>query len=87
MHNETLSAIRIIHANKGLHCIQFPTGKWGFRGDVPAYLALVTAEGNTPTDEQMRIASAHGPRLAKLKTRTWNTEEEALSAISEAKEK
>ena len=83
MTNETRDALRIIHASKGLHCIQFPSGRWGFRGDVPAYLALVDKEGNTPTDEQIRNAQQHGPRLAGVKTRTWNTESEALDALEE----
>jgi hypothetical protein len=57
--------------------IQYPTKRWGFVGTVPACLAYT----NTPEE----IRKYHGMGITgKLKTRVWNTKEEALEACKEA---
>lgn len=64
--------------------MQFPSGKWGFVGKVDAHLMYVTKEGTTPTEAQFRAAAQMGPGIVGLKTRTWHTEEEAITDASRA---
>lgn len=62
--------------------VQFPTGLWGFRGSVRVDLAYVRPDGSTPTRDEFYKAAKFGPRLAGLCTRTWDTKEAAMAAIS-----
>lgn len=71
---------QVIRGNLGAHVIQFPSGTWGFVGRAPASLMLVMRDGSPVTPEAAKIASSFGPALAKVKTRTWATKEEALEA-------
>ena len=61
--------------------IQYPSGNWGFVGDVPAVLAYTDGDGNPPTARQLDIARHCGPGFASLKTRSWPTREAALLAL------
>lgn len=61
--------------------IQYPSGNWGFVGDVPAVLAYTDKEGNTPTHAQLKKAHHMGPKFAGLQTRSWPTREAALEAL------
>lgn len=63
--------------------IQYPTGRWGFVGSVDARLAYVAKDGSTPTKKMLQDALTFGPNLAGVKTRAWNTKEEALQAAKE----
>lgn len=59
---------------------RFPSGKWGFVGAVSVPLAYVSKDGTTPpTEEQLRIAHQYGPALANVRTRTWETREDAIA--------
>lgn len=67
-----------------LALIQYPSGRWGFVGKVPAELAFTALDGGTPDPEQVKIACAFGPSLAKVKARTWATAEEARAEAEAA---
>jgi hypothetical protein len=69
-----------------LHIIQYPTGRFGFVGLVPAALAF---EGST---EDMETARKCGPGLARkiaerngraFTTLVWDTEDEARKAATD----
>ena len=60
---------------------QYPTGRWGFVGSVRADLAYIQRDGSPATEEQLKKCLQFGPRLARLKTRTWPTEEAALESL------
>jgi hypothetical protein len=65
--------------------IQYPSGRWGFVGKVPAVLAFINKEtGEAPTDEQVAKANSFGVRFSGLKTRSWATKEEAEAAAKNA---
>jgi len=59
---------------------QFPSGRWGFTGNVRADLCYVQKDGSPATEIQLFNAAQFGPRLAGLKTRTFQSEAEALAA-------
>lgn len=57
-----------------LNLIQLPSLRWGFVGRVPESLAYVDAvTGEAPTPEQIKRAHHVGPRMAGVKTRSWET--------------
>ncbi len=58
--------------------IQFPTGKWGYVGRVDVRLMFTAPDGGTPDPAEVDNARRFGPALAKVKTRTWDTEAEAI---------
>ena len=60
--------------------IQYPSGRWGFAGRVDARLAYVTKDGKTPTANQFESARIAGPDIAGLKTRAWDSMEQAIIA-------
>lgn len=64
--------------NFGLHVIDTPTQKFVFVGNVPAILAFVTRDGETPTEEQIEAARQIGPGIVGLVHRSWDTYEEAV---------
>jgi hypothetical protein len=64
----------------GLHVIKYPSGRWGFVGNVPAALAFVTEDDLKPTEKQLADAAAYGPRLAGVKTRSWASKTKAVAA-------
>ena len=66
--------------------IQFPSGKWGFVGRVPAALSF-----EYESEDDVRNAAACGPGLARriaeragrrFGTRVWDTKEEALTSAA-----
>lgn len=61
--------------------LQFPSGRWGFVGRVRGDLAYVQVDGTTATETQLETARRCGPRLARLKTRSFATKAEALAAL------
>jgi len=60
-----------------------PTGCWVFAGSVPGHLAYLHESGRPATDEELDTARRFGPRLARVKTRSWATREEAVAAATE----
>ena len=62
------------------HLIQFPSGRWGFAGQVPAVLAYIRKDGLPLTEKDVDNAAIAGPGIAGLKTRSWATEDEAKRA-------
>lgn len=82
--NGTPGFAQIVAGNIGMNVIQNPTGTWSFVGRVPAHLALVMKDGSPVTAEAAKIASSFGPALAKVRTRSWPTKEEALAAASQS---
>lgn len=67
-----------------LTLIQFPSGKWGYVGSVPAALAFEWED-----DGDLKIALRSGPGIAlkiaeregrTFRTRVWDTEAEARAA-------
>jgi hypothetical protein len=65
--------------------IQFPNGKWGFVGKVSPELAFITKEGNKPSEKQIEVAKHCGPGIVGLKSRVWNTQEEATTEAQNLK--
>jgi hypothetical protein len=63
--------------------IQFPSGRWGFVGRVPATLAYICKDGSTPSKQQFENAHIAGPHFAGLKARAWDTRSEAETALEE----
>ena len=61
--------------------IQFPSGQWGFVGKVRTDLAYVSKDGKPLTTKQIDNTQKFGPRLAGVKTRSFDTKKEALAAI------
>ncbi len=59
---------------------QFPSGRWGFVGSVSLCLGYVCKDGSEPTPEQYKAAQMCGPQIAGLKTRAWESREDALAA-------
>jgi hypothetical protein len=63
--------------------IQYPTGRWGFVGLVPAELAYTQQNGQTPTPNQLELASLRGPGIVGLRPMTWETREAAEGALGD----
>ena len=65
-----------------LSAIQYPTGRWGFVGDVPMGLAYVQADGQPLTEDQMDAIQQCGPGILgqKVKAVTFGSREEAIAA-------
>lgn len=79
------AALQTLGSIRGCHAIQYPSGRWGLVGRVPAHLAYVDADGNTPSPQVIREIQQFGGvamRSNGVKSRTWNTESEALAAIA-----
>ncbi len=60
--------------------MQFPSGRWGFTGHIPASLSYIRKDGSPPTAHDLDVARHAGPGFANLSTRTWASSEEALAA-------
>lgn len=69
------------------HCIQFPSGKFGFVGRVPVALRFVYE-----SEEDLKTAQICGEGFARkaaerngrtFRTRVWDTEAEALQAAAD----
>lgn len=67
---------------RGLPCslIQFPSGRWGYVGKVPAALSFVRKDGSEASAAELMTACEFGPDLAGVKTRSWATEADAIAA-------
>jgi len=78
----TIGLGNIIRGDLPPHVLQFFTysKKWGFVGKIDARLAHVMADGSPVTEDAAKKAREHGPRLAGVRTRVWDTEEEAIAA-------
>ncbi len=67
----------------GLHVIQYPSGKWGFVGSVPAELSYVTKQGGSISaaniEKQLRLPA--NKRI--IKSRAWLTKEAAVEEANE----
>jgi len=51
---------------------------WSFAGSgIPAVLAYSTKDGKVPSESQFKAAAHCGPGIAGIKTRTWDTKEDA----------
>lgn len=59
--------------------IKNPTGSFSFVGwAVDGRLLFATQDGNIPTAAELKTAQIVGPRMAHLKTRTWDSPEAAM---------
>lgn len=67
-------AFKAVNKGLGLHVMQFPTGKWGFVGSVPAEIYFVDGS----TQEQINNARQFGERFGP-KRRIFETRAEAVS--------
>ena len=61
--------------------IKNPAGTWSFVGAVSPELAYVTRDGGTPTAQQLEDARSFGPGIVGLRSRVWQTREEAELAL------
>lgn len=77
---ELAGAMRML-SNLGLNVMQYPSGKWGFVGRVPAQLAYTTADENILKE----IAQSQSPAMTMkrygVSKRVW---ESKASAIADA---
>jgi len=75
-------------ANLGLHIIKFPSGKFGFVGDVPSHLSHVQVNGEPLTEHQIEVCRHCGPGLLgkKIKSVVFETKEDAEKALAEYNE-
>lgn len=66
---------------RSAHLIQYPTGRFGFVGAVPADLAYIGTDGQPLTAELYAKVRDFGPGMFRdaVKTRTWPTREAALA--------
>ncbi|MFQ3543573.1 hypothetical protein Q7A53_05760 [Halobacillus rhizosphaerae] len=64
--------------NFGKHLLENPNGTYSFFGTVDARLVLATMDGGLPTEEQIKNAKHVGVTIAGLKTRVFQSEEDAL---------
>jgi len=79
---EMQQALTMLAGLKGCHLIDTPNGRWHFVGRVPARLAYERKDGAEATDEDVEKGRRFGPALAGLKTRSWASREEALTALA-----
>lgn len=64
--------------------IKNPAGTYHIVGSgIPANLAYVAKDGTPATDKQIADAKRFGPQLAGVKTRTWETRDEAERALAD----
>ena len=66
----------------------YPSGKWGFTGQVDGRLLYIKKDGSQPTsDELARISQSSNPSMAAdiagVKTRVFETADEAVAAAQE----
>ena len=85
---ELQQAMRVL-GGLGLHVTQYPSGRWGFVGRVPAELAYQHADGSIPTESEQRdIAQSSLPAMTckayGIKTRVFETEQQARFAAARA---
>ena len=67
----------------GIHVIEYPTGRFGFAGNVPAELTF-EYDGPLAFDEAVAAAKVSGPGFVKgLKRRAFDTREDAETALRE----
>ena len=81
-------AMRIVKGF-GLNVIQWPSGRFGFFGRVPAQLAYVKADGSEVPDAELReVSQSSFPAMTckryGIKTRGFDTEEQARDAAKAA---
>lgn len=63
-----------------LSIIETPTGRFVFVGSVPGSLGYVdAATGEDATEEQLQRARSFGPRIAGVKSRAFETRDEAVA--------
>ena len=63
----------------GLHVIEYPSGRFGFAGEVPARLAYVMNDGSPVSEEMYNNIRSFGIGLFgnRVKTLSFETREEA----------
>ena len=62
--------------------VETPTGRFALVGNVPAELVLYHhVTGRPATPKQIAACRQVGPRIAGLKTRTWDSREAAQAAL------
>lgn len=81
----TIGIANIVRGDLPPHVLEFysHSKKWAFVGKIDSRLAHVMADGSPVTEDAAKKAREHGPRLAGVRTRTWDTEEEAIAAAKE----
>jgi hypothetical protein len=66
--------------NYGLHIVGTPTGKFYFVGNVPNALGFVGKDGEPVSDEFVRDQLMLPSAYRSIKSRVWDTYEEAKQA-------
>jgi hypothetical protein len=66
--------------NMGLHLMKVPSGKWAFKGSVPAHLAWEKKGGGRLSDKDMELVSTVSTPAMIASTRVFKSKEEALKA-------
>lgn len=61
---------------------QYPTGRWGFVGSVRADLCYKRPDGEPLTGENVAEIRQFGPRLAGVTGVSFETREDALTALA-----
>jgi hypothetical protein len=62
-----------------LTVMRYPSGRYGFVGEVPVALAFEALDGGPPDPAQVRIAYYCGPGFAKqIRKRSWPSQDEAV---------
>jgi hypothetical protein len=84
MATEMQHAMQILGSIRDASIIDNPkTGKAWFVGRVPFELAYMREDGNPITAQDAENCHDFGPRLAKLRTRIFNSTLEAQEALAE----
>lgn len=71
----------------GLHIIKYPTGKYGFVGNVPSELAYIHIDGSKPTPsefEDIRLDPRIACKMYGIVTLVFDTENDALFTAARA---
>lgn len=81
----TGEALGVLGRIRGAYLIQFPSGRWGFRGRVPIALSYTYKDGSPLSDEDVRNVQQHGAGLFKKRIQNvvFETAEDALDAARE----
>src|SRR5689334_5104619 len=76
--SELASSLQMLGAIKDCFCIEFPSKRWGFVGQVPAVLSYEQLNGDPVTQEQFDDIRKFGPGLVRsCRRRSWPTREAA----------
>ena len=75
-----MSPAAVVGGKLGLHVIQFPSGKWGFVGNVPSDLSYEQKDGTPATSEQISNIKQFGAGFVSgVRKRGWDTKEQAIA--------